>query len=39
MEGAVLAFGASGKFAGLVVSALAGRAVRVRGFVQNDADA
>jgi uncharacterized protein YbjT (DUF2867 family) len=35
MNGTVLAFGASGKFAGLVVSALARRGVLVRGFVRD----
>lgn len=39
MSGTVLAFGASGKFAGLVVPALATRGVTVRGFVWNESDA
>jgi uncharacterized protein YbjT (DUF2867 family) len=35
MTGTVLAFGAAGKFAGLVVSALARRGILVRGFVRD----
>jgi uncharacterized protein YbjT (DUF2867 family) len=35
MSGKVLAFGASGKFAGLVVPALARRGIRVRGFIRD----
>jgi uncharacterized protein YbjT (DUF2867 family) len=35
MSGTVLAFGASGEFAGLVVSALARRGILVRGFVRD----
>lgn len=39
MPGRILAFGASGKFAGLAVAALAARAAVVRGFVQDEAAA
>lgn len=39
MTGTVLAFGASGKFAGMVVPELARRGVSVRGFVRNDREA
>ena len=39
MSGGVLAFGASGKFAGMVVPELTARGVTVRGFVRNEADA
>ena len=36
MSGAVLAFGASGKFAGMVVPALAARGATVRGFAKSE---
>lgn len=39
MTNIVLAFGASGKFAGMVVPALKARGVSVRGFAMNDGDA
>ncbi len=39
MSGLILAFGASGKFAGLVLPALAARGARVRGFAKTDKDA
>lgn len=39
MTGTVLAFGAAGKFAGMVVPALAQRGVAVRAFVRNEANA
>lgn len=39
MRSIILAFGASGKFAGMVVPALTKRGVAVRGFARNDGDA
>ena len=39
MSGTILAFGASGKFAGLVVPALKERGAAMRGFARNDKDA
>ena len=39
MGGTVLAFGASGKFAGMVVAALKGRGATVRGFARSEDDA
>lgn len=39
MSGTILAFGASGKFAGMVVPALTARGVTVRGFAKDEAAA